>query len=443
MISIFVTILNMNLTASVIVLSVLLIRMLLKKAPTIVSYLLWSVVLIRLVFLPSVEKGIHLDYTLQNIEAQYLNMNITNLQEELFHPISTYIATQNTFFANQTNINFDYRFFQLASLAWFVGFVLLLVYGIVGYIHLKRRVYFATLMKENIFVSDKIKTAFVLGIIRPKIYFPTNIDKEQYNYILKHEQIHIKRRDYLIKPFAYVVLTIHWFNPLIWLSYVLMSKDMEMSCDEAVLRNTTEDIRKEYASSLLDMSTHKKRILSPIAFGEGNVKKRVMNVLNFNESKKWLMVVSIVTVCVFVVGIANIPTFAVLTEPNQSNEDIYENTLIVYSTGNMFESILTMTNENSNTAIYTNVSLNELNSSDFSSDFFDEVFLELSDFGVVFDESNGNIYYKGQLVRSLFDFTEDDDGIFTGSHIGSLTYGSDFDIHTVRDENDVIIGVRY
>ena len=282
MIALFITILNMSITASIVALAVMLVRIPFRKVPKIFSYILWGAVLFRLVFPFSIESA----FSLMPVFTNTISQEMIFSQFHAIQPSDIFI--KNTLPMIENGINSASTILQVASLTWFCGFVVLLLYGIVGYISLKRRVYFATLLYKNVFQTDKIKAPFVLGLIRPNIYFPISIDSSQHDYILKHEQTHIKRRDYLIKPFAYMILAMHWFNPLIWLSYFLMSKDMEMSCDEVVLRKTNKDIRKDYSMSLLNLSIKNNNLLSPIvfAFGESNVKERVKNVLNFKKKIK-------------------------------------------------------------------------------------------------------------------------------------------------------------
>jgi len=227
-------------------------------------------------------------------------------QEMQFADVPVNMAVDSTMpiISQVSEINSAITAIEIMGYIWLAGFIALLAYAVIGYINLKRRICFATLVRDNIYETDRIKSPFVLGFIRPKIYFPTNIDPSRYDYILNHEQIHIKRRDYLIKPFAYIVFALHWFNPIMWIAYFLMSKDMEMSCDEAVLKKTDEDIRCDYSTSLLSLSTKRVSLLNLTAFsyGEGNVKERINNVLRFKKSQKWVTIASIILVSVFLVG---------------------------------------------------------------------------------------------------------------------------------------------
>ena len=300
----------MSITASIVALTVILVRIPFRKAPKIFSYILWSAVLFRLVFPFSIESIFSLMPTSRNVIPQEITFlqnptiqtGVDRQTEVDFIDIPITMAAHNDSPIVANDLNPSHTLLEKAGFIWLIGCIALLLYAITGYISLKRHVYFATRIRDNIFEADKIKTPFVLGLIRPKIYFPTHIDPLQYDYILKHEQTHIRRRDYLIKPLAYIVLAVHWFNPLMWLSYFLMSRDMEMSCDEAVLRKASKDIRKDYSSSLLNLSIDKSSLLNPIAFGESNVKERVVNVLNFKKTKMWIMLVSIIAVAFVLVA---------------------------------------------------------------------------------------------------------------------------------------------
>ena len=269
MTALFITILNMSITASVVALAVMLSRIPLRKAPKIFSYALWGVVLFRLVF----PFGIESMFSLMPVSRAAIPHSIVYSPNPAIQtgvqffdmPINTAINNALPPVAIENSVNPIHIILEIAGYVWFIGFLALMVYAAIGYISLKRRVRFATLVRDNLFESDKIVTPFVLGFIRPKIYLPVRLGPSQYDYILKHEQTHIKRRDYIIKPLAYAVFALHWFNPLMWISYSLMSKDM----------------------------------VNPIAFGGNNINERVINVISFKKSAKWVSVVSLVAVAVF------------------------------------------------------------------------------------------------------------------------------------------------
>ena len=337
MTSVFITILNMSITASVVALAVILVRMPLKKAPKIFSYALWGVVLFRLVcpyniitnfsLMPIPFETIpqNIVYS-QNPETQasaglgdvpaypdinnalppVIPDNINPIVPENNDPIINAETNPEKFIPAEpeNNTNIIYTLFNVTGYVWLFGFFALLSYATVGYVRLKRRVYYATLIRDNIYETDTIKTPFVLGFFDPKIYMPIGIDPAQHDYIVKHEQTHIRRYDYIIKPLAFIVFALHWFNPLMWAAYYFMSRDIEMSCDEAVLRKADADIRDVYSSALLNLSVKRGGLLTPLAFGESAVKGRVKNVLNFKKPSRTISVVAIALVAVLSVGFA-------------------------------------------------------------------------------------------------------------------------------------------
>ncbi|MCL2420736.1 MAG: M56 family metallopeptidase [Defluviitaleaceae bacterium] len=313
MTAIFIAVLNMSIAAGIVALAVMLARIPLRKAPKVFSYALWGMVLFRLVIPFSFESAFSLMPAPANVIPQDIvissNPAIQTGAPLIDVPINAGINDALPPALIENSVNPVQVILTLAGYAWAIGFIALLSYAIFGYIRLKRRVRFATLVQDNIFETDTIKTPFVLGFIRPKIYFPTAIDPSTPNYrhILKHEQIHIKRRDYLIKPLAYTALALHWFNPLMWIAYYLMSKDLEMSCDEAVLKETAEDIRRDYSTFLLNLSVEQAALSGTLAFavGEHNVKERVANVLHFKQPARWIVVLSYIVVAIFLVGFSS------------------------------------------------------------------------------------------------------------------------------------------
>jgi len=207
---------------------------------------------------------------------------------------------------------------EIGAFIWIFGIVVLLVYSLVSVLRLKRQLKNAKLIEQNIYEAKNLKTPFVLGFIRPRIYLPAGLGVEEKSYTLLHEQTHIHRKDHVIKILAFLILSIHWFNPLVWIAFRLMSMDMELSCDERVLKKMDEDIKKPYATSLLSLATDRNILNgSPLAFGEGNVKGRIKNVLNYKKPSFWVVVVSIVAV--IVVGVA------LVTNPKQREEVLVDN----------------------------------------------------------------------------------------------------------------------
>lgn len=314
----FITVLNMSLTATYAAIAVMAVRILIKKVPKIFSYFLWAVVLFRLISPVSFESG----FSLMTRKMESMPLSTINLQNPVLKggidiaPNAGNQAVQSplTPASSAVNVNYVVIITEIAAGVWLLGIAFFLFYGALSYLRLKRRIATATLLKENIFETDRIKTPFVLGFINPKIYIPIGLDKKELDYILKHEQTHIKRMDYLIKPAAFLALVLHWFNPVMWVSYFLMARDMEMSCDESVIKQSREDIRASYSNSLLCLSVRQSGLLSPLAFGESNVKSRIKNVLNYKRTPFWIVASAVVAVAAVTVGLMANPSKAALKE---------------------------------------------------------------------------------------------------------------------------------
>ncbi|BCJ94382.1 hypothetical protein acsn021_19510 [Anaerocolumna cellulosilytica] len=300
----FLQLLNMSFTASIVILIVLIIRLLLKKVPKIYSYVLWGVVLFRLVCPFSFESALSLLPTKVNPILQdivymtqpEINTGISAINNLSNAPLPT--ATPN---GNTIPLQI---WISIGSLVWSIGMISLIIHSIITLLELHKRLQTGVYCKDNIYSSDRIDTAFVMGVFRPKIYLPTNLPENDREYILLHEQTHIRRLDHIIKLISFLVLCIHWFNPLVWLAFFLSGKDMEMSCDEAVIKKYGNGIKKDYSSSLLTLATGRRMIGgTPLAFGEGDTKGRVKNVLNYKKPLLWMLVASTVVVAAVGVGL--------------------------------------------------------------------------------------------------------------------------------------------
>lgn len=304
----FSTILGMSITASLVIIGVVLVRILLKKAPKAFSYALWAVVLFRLLCPLSFTSAFSF-LGLLNINPSHnagglaFGPNNINPVPASSFPVGMDKSEQamNSFSqstASIVNLNPMPAAIEVLSILWLLGIVVLLTYSVVSYIRVRKKLLPATLFKNNIYESDQIDTAFVCGFIHPKIYVPTGVGKADLPYILEHEHTHIRRKDYLIKPLAFLVVILHWFNPLVWWSFYLMSRDMEMSCDESVLSRLGKGARAAYSSSLLSLSVRKSAPLMahPLAFGESSVKARIKNIINYKQPRFWVIIVAILAV---------------------------------------------------------------------------------------------------------------------------------------------------
>lgn len=313
MTDLFTAILNMSITASYVALAVIVIRSFLINMPKIFSYALWLPVLVRLVCPFSFSSAFSLLNFLQhkpqiNTGAmEYIPYNIGFMRNPAvdvgIDGINSAVNSSLPPAAPIASANPMQIVMAIAGDIWVAGVALLLIYSIVSYLKVISNVKTATLIKDNIFETDRVATPFVCGFIRPKIIIPAGMSENELSYILAHERTHIRRLDYLMKPFAFLALILHWFNPLMWLSFALMSKDMEMSCDESVLKKLGNDIKGSYSSSLLSLSAKRSGLLagSPLAFGESNIKSRIKNIMTYKKPEFWVVAAAIVISAVLMV----------------------------------------------------------------------------------------------------------------------------------------------
>ncbi len=326
MTDIFLDLFNMSITAGYLVLAVIVTRLLLKKAPKWINCLLWVLVGIRLVCPFSFESALSLVPSSQTISVNtesvgrpftiqtgvpIVDTGINNYMGDKYYEGVT--VPTNTF-ANLTSV---------LSVIWLVGLIGLLVYGLVSYIRLRKKVGPSLLFKEKIYFCDNIDTPFILGIFRPKIYVPSGIGEEQLNYIIMHEKAHLKRKDHFWKPLAFVILSVYWFNPAIWVAYILLCRDIESACDEKVIKNMDNAEKKSYSETLVSCSVQRRMVMTcPVAFGEVGVKQRIKSVLNYKKPAFWVIILSFILFAVVAVCFISNP---VNDKVNRIvNEDGYE-----------------------------------------------------------------------------------------------------------------------
>lgn len=304
----FIQILNMSIISSYVILFVILIRFLLKRAPKLYSYSLWSVVLLRLIIPFSFESI----FSLIRVNPQAISSDIIFAQTPQINSGIGAIdnIVNNTLPAATTtaSVNPIQIWIGIGQVIWLVGIASLVLYSIITTIKLSKRLRLSTHVSDNIYKADHITTPFVFGLIRPKIYLPANLSQNEKSYIIKHEQTHIERYDHIIKFMAFIVVSIHWFNPIVWLAFILMSKDMELSCDEKVIKELGNEIKKDYSNSLLSLSLGRRIIGgSPLAFGENNTKGRIKNILNYKKPRFWVTLIAIILIIGAAVGLLSNP----------------------------------------------------------------------------------------------------------------------------------------
>ncbi len=332
---IFMQILDMSITGSVVIAVVLAARLLLKKFPKVISYGLWFAVLFRLLCPVSIETEVSVvpeitpvedTYELADVPISFADAGIAAYQA-VGDALNGGIDMQRvptTNFNEQGNVEYvsaDWGdiWVLFGKYVWVAGVATMAIYSVLSYWKLKKQLAVQVKLLDNIYIADGIATPFVIGFIRPKIFLPGTLGEKEQAYIIAHEQYHIRRFDHIIKMLAFLALALHWFNPLVWLAFLLASRDMEMSCDEAVIRKFGPEVRAEYSASLLTLATGK-RVVSgiPLAFGEGDPKGRIRNLAKWKKPVLWITAVAAVLCVVLVICLLTDPTGE--EEPNQGTE---------------------------------------------------------------------------------------------------------------------------
>lgn len=326
---VFLKVLNMSINASWLILVVLVARYLLRKAPKWINCLLWGLVAIRLIcpfslesalsLLPSnevVPESIIMEHNPQIDSGVTIIDNVVNsiIEGNLSSNVETGIIPniESDISPNvKTNIKPMQVVVLFAGLVWLVGMVAMILYAIISFVMLKRKVRVSLPVSSNIRECDEVKSPFILGIFRPLIYVPSGMSDQTLNHVIAHEEAHIRRHDHWWKPLGFIVLAVYWFNPLCWVAYILLCRDIEAACDERVIRDRDRDYVASYSQALLDCSNHRRVIaVCPLSFGETGVKARVKGVLNYKKPAFWVIMVG-VTSCAIIAG-------CFLTSPKKS-----------------------------------------------------------------------------------------------------------------------------
>ncbi len=292
----FPDILNASIAASWMVLAVLALRLILKKVPKWTRVALWGLVAIRLLLPISVESALSLIPSAQTIPQEVLRYEGTQLKEPAYlDVISNPIISGNVSIELRQTVDRVQIHMIDMTFIWLAGITILFLYTIISYWRLHRKVDTGVLYRGNVFQSENVSFPFVLGIIRPRIYLPFKMDAEDLEHVIAHEQAHIRRKDHLWKPLGFLLLTIHWFNPLIWLAYVLLCRDIELACDEKVIKALNGEQRAGYTQALVSCSINRHIIAAcPLAFGETGVKERVKSVMNYKKPTFRLILVAVI-----------------------------------------------------------------------------------------------------------------------------------------------------
>ena len=300
---IFLKLLNLSISASWLVLVVLALRLVLKRAPKWVDVLLWGMVALRLMLPFSIESALSLIPSVETLSPEVVQFDpaptITSGVEFIDNAVNPSLS-ESFAAAPLASVNPLYVWTYLAGWVWLIGLAAMLAYALVSYLRLRRRVSASIPLRENIYVCDEVPSPFILGIVRPRIYLPSALDEAQRGSVLSHERAHLARHDHWWKPLGFALLAVYWFNPLLWLAYTLLCRDIELACDERVLRGMDAGQVKDYSSALLACSVPRRMLAAcPLAFGEVGVGARVKNALRYKKPAFWVVAAS-VAVCVVV-----------------------------------------------------------------------------------------------------------------------------------------------
>ena len=308
----FLKIINMSISASWLIFAVLILRLALKKAPKWVNVLLWGIVAIRLICPFSFESALSLIPSAETFPKKIISGPSFDVQSGITpvdNRINDYLGDR--YFEGVTvPANNGNTIMTILTIVWTIGILLLVAYTVISYWRLHREIDTAVRYKDNIFQSENVSSPFVLGLIKPRIYLPFKLDGQDMEHVVAHEQAHIRRKDHWWKPLGFLLLTIHWFNPLMWLAYVLLCRDIELACDEKVIKGLSNEQRADYTQALVACSVNRRMIAAcPLTFGEVGVKERVKSVMNYKKPAFWVIIIAVI-VCV---GVA----VCFLTNPKQ------------------------------------------------------------------------------------------------------------------------------
>ena len=335
---VFLKVMEMSWSASMVITAVFIVRILLKRFPKFISYMLWSVVLFRLLCPVTIEFKISPIPNLKPTFYEYMSEKddipiegllggaaVSNIGGETGNmpepgQISS-VELSSDGHVKAEAVSWRELFILFGKYAWICGIGILFLYCVISTAKIRKKVSVSIPFKENIYITDETVTPFVMGIFNPRIYLPDGLGEKEQEYIILHEKYHIRRFDHVVKPMAFVALCIHWFNPLVWVAFILFCKDMEMSCDEAVIKRMGEKIRADYSVSLLTLST-KHRILRgiPVDFGEGDTRGRIKNLAAFRKTKKGVLAVLTVGVVVLILCLASTRKTSIAAENDPEDE---------------------------------------------------------------------------------------------------------------------------
>lgn len=308
--NLFIKLFNVSVTASFVVLAVILVRFIMKKSPKWIICILWGLVGLRLVFPFSIESVLSLIPSAETLPPDIMVTHTPEIHTGIpiinssINPIFTESFKPNL----ATSANPMQIIIFIASIIWIVGIAVMLIYSAISYFYLRHKVSVSIKNSDNIYYCDNIKSPFILGLIIPKIYLPSNIQNDSYNYVLSHEKAHIKRLDHIWKPLSFLILSVYWYNPFLWVAYILFCQDIETACDQKVIKSMESEEIKGYSTALLNFSINRKLINAcPLAFGEVGVKTRIKSILNYKKPAFWIIILTFVLAIAVAICFLTVP----------------------------------------------------------------------------------------------------------------------------------------
>lgn len=309
--AVFAKLVSISIVANWLILAVILLRVLLKKAPRWITCILWVLVAVRLVFPFSIESPVSLIPETTSVIQEAVDTNLIH-PEVVPSDTAEFTAQEendNTYISSKSSVS-------IIPFVWCFGVSLMLCYLVFSYFKMLWLVREAVPEREKIWVCDAVTTPFILGIIRPKIYLPSGLQEPNREYVIAHEQSHLRCKDHWWKPMAFVLLSVFWFNPLMWIAYTLVCRDIEFACDERVVHHYGLPEKKAYSEALLECSNNRKLVLAcPVAFGETAVIQRVRNVLNYKRPRFWIILISIIVIIITAIGFLTVPAKKDASDP--------------------------------------------------------------------------------------------------------------------------------
>ncbi len=321
---------NMSINAVWLILAVIVLRVILKKAPKYINLVMWALVGLRLVCPFTIESMLSLIPSEETIPSNIAFVSSPsvdtgfNAVNEIINPaVSQFSEVPYTMGYSPIDM-----LIRISFAVWVVGIAVMLLYSGVSYMILRRKVRVSVRYDGNIYLCDNIKTPFILGIVKPKIYLPSDITKEQMTAVTAHENAHLSRLDHIIKPLGFLVLCVHWFNPFVWLAYILFCRDIEFACDERVIKTMENGEKKDYSETLLSLSMPKKSFAAcPLAFGETGVKGRIKSVLSYKKPALWVIIASVIAVIAVAVGFMTSPASEAIDGFHYIDKYYYDNVI--------------------------------------------------------------------------------------------------------------------